>query len=71
MKIKLLKPWGMASTGDILNPPPGVAHLLIQRGIAEAYEGDEAGNRGAWNKRIAYPPTSPVVTRREVSRGRK
>lgn len=71
MKIKLLKSWGLANVGDVLNPPPGVAQLLIQRGIAELYDGEEAGYRGAWNKRVAYPPTSPVVTRREVSRGRK
>ena len=71
MKIKLIRAYGMASVGDILNPPPGVAHLLIQRGIAEIYNGDEEGNRGAWNKRIAYPPTSPVVQRQGGQRGRK
>jgi len=71
MKIKLLKPYGMASVGDILNPPPGVAHLLIHRGIAEIYNGDEEGNRGAWNKRIAYPPTSPVVQKQGGQRVRK
>lgn len=62
MKIKLLKPWGMANPGDVINPPPGVAHLLIERGIAELYEGDEQGFAGRWNKRVAYPQT-PAVTK--------
>jgi len=68
MKIKLLKPWGKANPGDIINPPPGVAQLLIERGIAELYEGEEQGFAGKWNKRIAYPVT-PAVTRGQ--RGRK
>jgi hypothetical protein len=68
MKIKLLKSWGLANPGDVINPPPGVAQLLIERGIAELYEGEEQGFAGKWNKRIAYPAT-PAVTRGQ--RGRK
>ena len=36
MNIKLLKPWGMSSVGDILyNINESVAELLIKRKIAE------------------------------------
>jgi len=37
MKIKLLKPFGFSEAGDILDPDPPVAHLLIERGVAVAF----------------------------------
>ncbi len=36
MRIKLLKPFGFSEPGDILNPDPPVAQLLIDRGVAVA-----------------------------------
>jgi hypothetical protein len=36
MKLQLLKPYGMASKGDVLpDVAPGVAEQLIRRGIAK------------------------------------
>ena len=36
MKIKLLKAYGMAGKGEILNPSPVIAGMLIKRKIAKA-----------------------------------
>ena len=36
MKIELLKPYGMAAKGEILNPGKAVADILIRRKIAKA-----------------------------------
>jgi len=33
MKIELIKAWGFAAPGQVINPDPGVALLLIERGI--------------------------------------
>jgi len=34
MKIKLLKPYQLSGAGDIIDPPPAVANLLVKRGVA-------------------------------------
>jgi hypothetical protein len=36
MKIKLLKPYGMAGKGEIMNPSPVIARMLIKRKVAKA-----------------------------------
>jgi hypothetical protein len=36
MKIELLKQYGMAGPGEILNPSPVIAGMLIKRKIAKA-----------------------------------
>ena len=36
MKIKLLKPYGMAGIGHVLDPSPVIAEMLIKRKIAKA-----------------------------------
>jgi hypothetical protein len=38
MKIRLLQPYGFGVPGDILDPDPPVAQLLIERGVAEIVE---------------------------------
>jgi len=39
MKIQLLKPWGMATVGQILpNVGAGVAEQLIKRGVAKCVD---------------------------------
>ena len=63
MKIRMLKAYGLASPGQIIDPAPGVALLLIQRGIAEKYEGDEMPLHQRWNKKLSRPP-------QEVRRGK-
>lgn len=65
MKIELIKAWGYAAPGEVIDPPPGVAALLIERGIAKPVEQDKQGFSDRWNKRESRPP------RQEVARGRK
>lgn len=36
MRIKLLKPFGFSEPGDLLDPDPPIAQLLIDRGVAVA-----------------------------------
>ena len=36
MKIKLLKAYGLAGKGEIMNPSPVIAGMLIKRKIAKA-----------------------------------
>jgi hypothetical protein len=36
MKIKLLKSYGMSGKGEIINPSPVIAGMLIKRKIAKA-----------------------------------
>jgi hypothetical protein len=38
MKIRLLQVYGFSIPGDILDPDPPVAELLIERGVAEIVE---------------------------------
>lgn len=66
MKIELIKAWGYAAPGEVIDPPPGVAALLIERGIAKPVD-DKQGISDRWNKRESRPPQ----TRQEVARGRK
>lgn len=54
VRIRLIKAWGYAAPGAILEPPPGVAALLIERGIAEPVIEDSTADR--WNKRMTRPP---------------
>jgi hypothetical protein len=63
MKIRMLRAYGLASPGQIIDPAPGVALLLIQRGIAVIYEGDEKPIHERWNKKLNRPP-------QEVRRGK-
>jgi hypothetical protein len=53
MKIEMLKPYGLATPGMIINPAPGVALLLIQRGVAKLVEDDRPLG---WNKMQTEPP---------------
>lgn len=53
MKIKLIRPYGFSSIGDVLDVPVGVAQLLIQRKIATVYE-DRISD--SWNKQMTQPP---------------
>jgi len=66
VKIELIKAWGYAAPGEVIDPPPGVAALLIERGIAKAVEEKQAFS-DRWNKRESRPPQP----RQEVARGRK
>lgn len=63
MKIKLIKAWGMAAPGEVIDPPPGVAALLIERGIAERVE-EKQGFTDRWNKRESRPPQPSQGVRR-------
>jgi hypothetical protein len=63
LKIKLIKPYGFSSVGDVLDIPVGVAQLLIQRKIAEVYEERISSD---WTKRLIQPPAH-----RREQRGRK
>lgn len=63
MKIKLIRPYGFSSVGDVLDIPAGVAQLLIQRKIAAVYE-ERVSND--WTKRLTQPPAH-----RREQRGRK
>jgi hypothetical protein len=36
MKIELLKPYGLAGKGEIMNPSPVIAKMLIKRKVAKA-----------------------------------
>lgn len=65
MKIKLIKAWGMAAPGEILDPPPGVAALLIERGIAQRVDEQKAFT-DRWHKRESRPPQP----QRGVNRGK-
>lgn len=40
MKIRLIKPWQYRKVGTILDPPDGVANLLITRRFAVAVEAE-------------------------------
>ena len=66
MRIELVKPWGFAAPGQVIDPAPGVAQLLIERGIAKPVEEKQAFS-DRWNKRESRPPQP----RQEVARGRK
>lgn len=57
MKIKMLRPWGLANVGDLLDPPIGVALELIARKVAEAVTDvqPKPGPAG-WNKQFTKPP---------------
>ena len=55
MRIELVKPWGFAAPGQVIDPAPGVAQLLIQRGIAKLAE-EKQGFTDRWNKREQRPP---------------
>ena len=63
MKIKLIRPYGFSSVGDVLDIPVGVAQLLIQRKIAEVYDDRVSSD---WTKRLTQPPAH-----RREQRGRK
>ena len=41
MKIRFIKPAGLHAVGDVIDPDPPVAHLLIQRGVAVPAEAQE------------------------------
>ena len=58
MKIELIKAWGYSAPGQVIDPPPGVAALLIERGIAKLAE----------EKPFTQPPPAK---RQEAQRGRK
>lgn len=66
VRIRLIKAWGYAAPGAIIDPPPGVAALLIERGIAERVEDQKQGFTDRWNKRETRPPQP----QREVRRGK-
>lgn len=63
VRIRLIKAWGYAAPGAIIEPPPGVAALLIERGIAERVEEQKAFT-DRWNKREARPPQPSQGVRR-------
>lgn len=65
VRIRLIKAWGYAAPGAIIDPPPGVAALLIERGIAERVE-EKQKFTDRWNKRETRPPQP----QREVRRGK-
>jgi hypothetical protein len=65
MKIELIKAWGYAAPGEVIDPPPGVAALLIERGIAKPAQ-DKQGLSDRWHKRQTQPPAH-----QGVARGRK
>lgn len=64
MKIRLLKPYGLSAAGDILNPAPPVAKLLIHSGRAEAVDdgadpdadGKAEGGAEGEKKAFSRPP---------------
>ena len=65
MKIRLLKPYGLSAAGDILNPAPPVAKLLIHSGRAEAVEnsdldadGKDEGGKDGVKKAFSSPPAT-------------
>lgn len=70
MKIRLLKPYGLSAAGDILDPAPPVAKLLIYDGRAEAVDSsdpdadgkDEGGAEGE-KKAFSRPPTAKKAKR--------
>jgi hypothetical protein len=66
MKIELIKAWGYAAPGEVIDPPPGVAALLIERGIAKLAN-DKQGFSDRWHKRETRPPQP----QQGVARGRK
>ncbi len=53
MRIKLLKPFGFSEPGDVLDPDPPVAQLLIDRGVAVAI--------GTEQKAMITPARSKVI----------
>jgi len=63
MKIRLLKSYGLSAAGDILDPAPPVAKLLIHSKRAEAVDSsdldadgrDEGGAEGE-KKAFSRPP---------------
>ena len=66
MKIELIKAWGYSAPGQVIDPPPGVAALLIERGVAKLAEEKPFTDR--WHKRQTQPP---AAQRQEAQRGRK
>ena len=66
MKIELIKAWGFAAPGQVINPAPGVALLLIERGIGKLAEEKPFTDR--WHKQFTQPPPAK---RQEATRGRK
>jgi hypothetical protein len=66
MKIELIKSWGYSAPGQVIDPPPGVAALLIERGIAKL--ADQPPFTDRWHKRQTQPP---APQRQEAQRGRK
>lgn len=66
MKIELVKAWGFAAPGQVIDPAPGVALLLIERGIAKL--ADQPPFTDRWHKQFTQPPPAK---RQEAQRGRK
>ena len=58
MKIKLLKSYGFANPGDILDISLGVAEQLILRGVAEPVKESKRGGKDDTNKVFFAPPKS-------------
>lgn len=55
MKIKLIKSWGLADAGEVLDCTVGVAEQLIKREIAVPLN-DERGGKNDTNKAFTKPP---------------
>jgi hypothetical protein len=53
MKIRLLEPYGLSAIGDVLDPDPPVAQLLIDRGAAELLPPE--------TKAVRTPPRNKLV----------
>jgi hypothetical protein len=53
MKIRLLEPYGLSAIGDVLDPDPPVAQLLIERGAAEPLPSE--------TKAVKTPPRNKLV----------
>ena len=66
MTSELIKSWGYSAPGQVIDPPPGVAALLIERGIAKLAEEKPFTDR--WHKQFTQPPPAK---RQEAQRGRK
>lgn len=55
MKIKLIKSYGLANAGEILDCTAGVAEQLIKREIAVPLN-EERGGKNDTNKAFTKPP---------------
>jgi hypothetical protein len=55
MKIKLIKSYGLADAGEVLEVTAGVAELLIKREIAVAMA-EQRGGKNDTNKMFTKPP---------------